>query len=176
IISGMEHHSNIVPWQLVAQQTGALIKVIPVLENGTLDMDAYRQLLSERTKLVAVVHASNALGTINPVKEIVRLAKQAGAVTLLDGAQASAHLRVDVQDLDCDFYALSAHKMFGPTGIGVLYGRESLLSIMPPWQAGGEMIDRVSFANTSFNDLPFKFVAGTPAIVQAISFGAGMDY
>ena len=176
IISGMEHHSNIVPWQLVAQQTGALIKVIPVLENGTLDMDAYRQLLSERTKLVAVVHASNALGTINPVKEIVRLAKQAGAVTLLDGAQASAHLRVDVQDLDCDFYALSAHKMFGPTGIGVLYGRESLLSIMPPWQAGGEMIDRVSFDNTTFNDLPFKFEAGTPAISQAIGFGAALDY
>lgn len=176
IISGMEHHSNIVPWQLVAQQTGALIKVIPVRENGTLDMDAYRQLLSERTKLVAVVHASNALGTINPVKEIIRLARQAGAVTLIDGAQASAHLRVDVQDLDCDFYALSGHKMFGPTGIGVLYGRESLLSIMPPWQAGGEMIDRVSFDTTTFNDLPFKFEAGTPAISQAIGFGAALDY
>ncbi len=176
IISGMEHHSNIVPWQLVAQQTGAIIKVIPVHKDGSLDLDAYRNLLTERTKLVAVIHVSNALGSINPIKEIVHLAKQAGAVTLVDGAQAMAHLRIDVQDLGCDFYALSAHKMFGPTGIGVLYGRESLLNVMPPWQAGGEMIERVSFDQTTFNELPFKFEAGTPAIAEAIGFGAAIDY
>ncbi len=176
IISGMEHHANIVPWQLVAQQTGAIIKVIPIQKDGSLDLDAYRNLVTERTKLVAVIHVSNALGSINPVKEIVRLAKQAGAITLVDGAQAMAHLRVDVQDLGCDFYALSAHKMFGPTGIGVLYGRESLLNVMPPWQAGGEMIERVSFEQTTFNELPFKFEAGTPAIAEAIGFGAAIDY
>jgi len=176
IISGMEHHSNIVPWQLVAQQTGAIIKVIPVHKDGSLDLDAYRNLLTERTKLVAVIHVSNALGSINPIKEIVHLAKQAGAITLVDGAQAMGHLRVDVQDLGCDFYALSAHKMFGPTGIGVLYGRESLLNVMPPWQAGGEMIERVSFDQTTFNELPFKFEAGTPAIAEAIGFGAAIDY
>src|SRR5690606_12218300 len=133
-------------------------------------------LLTERTKLVAVIHVSNALGSINPIKEIVHLAKQAGAITLVDGAQAMGHLRVDVQDLGCDFYALSAHKMFGPTGIGVLYGRESLLNVMPPWQAGGEMIERVSFDQTTFNELPFKFEAGTPAIAEAIGFGAAIDY
>lgn len=176
ILSTLEHHANIVPWQLVAQRTGALIRVIPLDERGDLDMDAYQSLLGPRTRLVSVAHVSNALGTVNPVKEIVTAARAMGALTLIDGAQAVAHLDVDVQELGCDFYAFSGHKLYGPTGIGVLWGRIDLLERMPPWQAGGEMIDRVSFAGTSFNTLPFKFEAGTPHIAGAIGLASAIDF
>src|SRR5690606_6162729 len=172
----MEHHSNLIPWQQVALATGATLKYMPLQSDGSILISDVEATITDRTKIVAISYVSNVLGVINPIKQIAAIAHRHGAKLLVDGAQSTPHMKVDVQDLDCDFYALSAHKMCGPTGIGALYGRESLLSIMPPWQAGGEMIDRVSFANTSFNDLPFKFVAGTPAIVQAISFGAGMDY
>ncbi|WP_349920403.1 aminotransferase class V-fold PLP-dependent enzyme [Aeromonas veronii] len=176
ILSTLEHHANIVPWQLVAQRTDALIRVIPLDERGDLDMDAYQSLLGPRTRLVSVAHVSNALGTVNPVKEIVTAARAVGALTLIDGAQAVAHLDVDVQEIGCDFYAFSGHKLYGPTGIGVLWGRTDLLERMPPWQAGGEMIDRVSFAGTSFNILPFKFEAGTPHIAGAIGLASAIDF
>ncbi|MBA56503.1 MAG: cysteine desulfurase CsdA [Pseudomonadales bacterium] len=176
IISAMEHHSNIVPWQLVAQQTGANLKVIPVTDNAELDMAAFENLLSENTKLVSVVHVSNALGTINPVKAIVEKAHSVGAVVLLDGAQATPHWSVDVQDLGCDFYAFSGHKVYGPTGIGVLYGKAELLEKMQPYQAGGEMIEKVSFDGTTFNVLPYKFEAGTPNIGGAIGLAASIEY
>ncbi|MGL5814836.1 MAG: aminotransferase class V-fold PLP-dependent enzyme [Aeromonas sp.] len=176
VLSTLEHHANIVPWQLVAQRTGALIRVIPLDKNGDLDMDAYLGLLGTRTRLVSVAHVSNALGTVNPVKEIVAAAKAVGALTLIDGAQAVAHLEVDVQAIGCDFYAFSGHKLYGPTGIGVLWGRTELLERMPPWQAGGEMIDRVSFAGTTFNVLPFKFEAGTPHIAGAIGLASAIDF
>jgi len=176
IISAMEHHSNIVPWQIVAQQTGASLKVIPVTDNAELDMAAFEAMLSANTKLVSVVHVSNALGTINPVKDIVAKAHAVGAVVLLDGAQATPHWDVDVQDLDCDFYAFSGHKVYGPTGIGVLYGKTELLEKMQPYQAGGEMIEKVSFAGTTFNALPYKFEAGTPNIAGAIGLAASIDY
>ena len=176
IISAMEHHSNIVPWQLVAQQTGANLKVIPVTDDAELDMAAFENLLSENTKLVSVVHVSNALGTINPVKAIVEKAHSIGAVVLLDGAQATPHWSVDVQDLDCDFYAFSGHKVYGPTGIGVLYGKAELLEKMQPYQAGGEMIEKVSFDGTTFNVLPYKFEAGTPNIGGAIGLAAAIEY
>jgi len=176
IISQLEHHSNIVPWQILAEQTGARIKVIPLTENNELDISAFKNLLTNRSRIVAVNHVSNALGTINPVKEITSLAHQAGAITVIDGAQATPHLVVDVKDIGCDFYAFSAHKVFGPTGIGALYGREELLNAMPPYQGGGEMIERVSFAGTTYNQLPFKFEAGTPAIAEAIGFGAALCY
>ncbi len=169
LLSTMEHHANIVPWQMLAQRTGAVIKVIPLQENGDLDMDGYRSLLTEKTRLVAVTHVSNALGTINPVAGICQLAKEAGAHVLIDGAQAMAHLQVDVQALDCDFYVFSGHKMYGPTGIGALWGKRELLEAMPPWQGGGEMIRTVSFEQTTYNELPFKFEAGTPNIAGAIS-------
>ncbi|OZG71172.1 cysteine sulfinate desulfinase [Hahella sp. CCB-MM4] len=176
IVSQLEHHSNIVPWQMVAQQTGAVLKVIPINEQIELDMDAYKSLLTDKTKIVAVNHASNAMGTINPIKEITRLAHEAGAVVVVDGAQGAPHLEVDVQDLDCDFYAFSGHKVFGPTGIGALYGRRELLESMPPYQGGGEMIERVSFSGTTYNELPFKFEAGTPAIAESIGLGATLSY
>ncbi|WP_421213774.1 SufS family cysteine desulfurase [Aeromonas dhakensis] len=176
ILSTLEHHANIVPWQLVAQRTGAVIRVIPLDERGDLDLAAYRAMLGPRTRLVSVAHVSNALGTVNPVKEIVAAAKAAGALTLIDGAQAVAHLEVDVQAIGCDFYAFSGHKLYGPTGIGVLWGRTELLERMPPWQAGGEMIDRVSFSGTTFNTLPFKFEAGTPHIAGAIGLAAAIDF
>lgn len=176
VLSTLEHHANIVPWQLVAQRTGAIIRVIPLDKNGDLDMDAYLELLNSRTRLVSVAHVSNALGTVNPIREIVAAAKAVGALTLIDGAQAVAHLEVDVQAIDCDFYAFSGHKLYGPTGIGVLWGRTELLERMPPWQAGGEMIDRVSFAGTSFNTLPFKFEAGTPHIAGAIGLASAIDF
>jgi cysteine desulfurase/selenocysteine lyase len=176
IISGMEHHSNIVPWQMVCEQTGAILKVIPVLEDGTLDYDGYLKLLSDKTKFVAVVHVSNALGTVNPVEDIIREAQKVGAKTLLDGAQAIAHWDIDVQALDCDFYAFSGHKLFGPTGLGVLYGKEALLNAMPPYQGGGEMILHVSFEKTTYNVLPYKFEAGTPNIAGAIGMAAAVDY
>ncbi|EPC3543391.1 aminotransferase class V-fold PLP-dependent enzyme [Aeromonas hydrophila] len=176
VISTLEHHANIVPWQLIAQRTGAVIRVIPLDERGDLDLAAYHAMLGPRTRLVSVAHVSNALGTVNPVKEMVAAAKAVGALTLIDGAQAVAHLEVDVQAIDCDFYAFSGHKLYGPTGIGVLWGRTELLERMPPWQAGGEMIDRVSFAGTTFNTLPFKFEAGTPHIAGAIGLAAAVDF
>lgn len=177
LISMLEHHSNIVPWQLLAAERGFTIKVIPVDANGALDMDAYRELLSERTKLVAVNHVSNALGTINPVKEMASLAHQFGALILIDGAQAAPHQRVDVQDINADFYAFSGHKVYGPTGAGVLYGKKALLEAMPPWQGGGEMIDTVSFdAGTTFAAIPHKFEAGTPAIAEVIALGSALEW
>lgn len=176
VLSTLEHHANIVPWQLIAQRTGAVIRVIPLDERGDLDLAAYRAMLGPRTRLVSVAHVSNALGTVNPVKEIAAAAKAVGSLTLIDGAQAVAHLEVDVQAIGCDFYAFSGHKLYGPTGIGVLWGRTELLERMPPWQAGGEMIDRVSFAGTTFNTLPFKFEAGTPHIAGAIGLAAAIDF
>lgn len=176
VISYLEHHSNIVPWQLVCEQTGAELKVIPVLDNGELDMDAIPELLTENTKILALVHVSNALGTINPVQQICQMARDRNIITLLDGAQAMPHLSVDVQAIGCDFYTVSGHKMYGPTGIGVLYGREALLDAMPPWQGGGEMIRTVTFEETTYNDLPAKFEAGTPNIAGAIGLGAAADY
>ena len=176
VLSTLEHHANIVPWQLVAQRTGAVIRVIPLDERGDLDLAAYHALLGPRTRLVSVAHVSNALGTVNPVEQIVAAAKAVGALTLIDGAQAVAHFEVDVQAIGCDFYAVSGHKLYGPTGIGVLWGRTELLERMPPWQAGGEMIDRVSFAGTTFNTLPFKFEAGTPHIAGAIGLAAAIGF
>ena len=176
VLSTLEHHANIVPWQLVAQRTGAVVRVIPLDERGDLDIAAYLALLGPRTRLVSVAHVSNALGTVNPVKEMVAAAKAVGALTLIDGAQAVAHLEVDVQAIGCDFYAFSGHKLYGPTGIGVLWGRTELLERMPPWQAGGEMIDKVSFSGTTFNTLPFKFEAGTPHIAGAIGLAAAIGF
>ncbi|WP_317195877.1 aminotransferase class V-fold PLP-dependent enzyme [Dawidia soli] len=176
VISGLEHHSNIVPWQIVCEATGATLRVIPILENGELDMEAYKKLLSPRTKVVSVNHASNSLGTINPVKEIIALAHAAGAVAVIDGAQTGAHVAIDVQDLDCDFYCLSSHKMYGPTGTGLLYGKRELLEKMPPYQAGGEMIKDVTFPKTTYNDLPYKFEAGTPNIADVVAYKYAMDF
>lgn len=176
LISAMEHHSNIVPWQLVAQQTCATLKVIPVTDNAELDMEAFDKLLTDKTRIVSVVHVSNALGTINPVKDIVAKAHAKGALVMLDGAQATPHWSIDVQDLDCDFYAFSGHKVFGPTGIGVLYGKTSLLQSMQPYQGGGEMIEKVTFAKSTWNELPYKFEAGTPNIAGAIGLAAAIDY
>jgi len=176
ILSEMEHHSNIVPWQMIAEERGAKIKVIPVHDDGSLDMDAYKGLLTGRTKMVAVAHISNSIGVVNPVKDIIRMAHDAGAVTLIDGCQAAPHLKIDVQDLDADFYAFSAHKAYGPTGIGVIYGKEDLLDKMPPWQGGGDMISTVTFEKTTFNDLPHKFEAGTPNIAGGIAMKHALDY
>ncbi|MCE3286286.1 MAG: cysteine sulfinate desulfinase [Steroidobacteraceae bacterium] len=176
LISWLEHHANIVPWQLLCEQTGATLKVAPITLRGEVDYDAFTALLSPRTKLVALAHVSNALGTIVPVRRFIQAAKARGVPVLLDGAQAVPHLEVDVQALDCDFYAFSSHKMCGPTGIGVLYGREALLREMPPWQGGGDMILAVAFEKTLYNDLPWKFEAGTPAIAEAIGLGAAIDY
>lgn len=176
LISGMEHHSNIVPWQMLCERTGAVLKVIPVTPAGELDMESFYQLLSDRTKFVSVVHVSNALGTVNPVEEIIEAAHKCGARVLIDGAQAVPHTSVDVQKLNCDFYTFSAHKMYGPTGVGILYGRSEILEQMPPYQGGGEMIREVSFDKTTYNDLPFKFEAGTPNIAGGIAFGAALDY
>ncbi|NVJ71216.1 MAG: cysteine desulfurase [Alphaproteobacteria bacterium] len=176
ILSEMEHHSNIVPWQMIAEERGAKVKAIPVLEDGTLDMDAYKGMLSGRTKMVAVAHISNSIGTLNPVKDIIRMAHDAGAVALIDGCQAAPHLKIDVQDMDADFYAFSAHKAYGPTGIGVIYGKEALLDKMPPWQGGGDMISTVTFEKTTYNDLPHKFEAGTPNIAGGIAMKHALDY
>jgi len=176
LISAMEHHSNIVPWQLLADQTGIVLKVIPINQSGELIYEEFENLLSERTKLLAVTQLSNALGTITPLKEMIDAAHKVGAKVLVDGAQAVAHTEVDVQALDCDFYAFSGHKLFSPTGIGVLYGKHELLDAMPPYQSGGEMIKVVSFSGTTFNDLPHKFEAGTPNIAGAIGMAAGIDY
>lgn len=176
IISTMEHHSNIVPWQLVCEEKGASLKIIPVSDEGVLDMEAYRSLLNEKTKIVSVAHVSNSLGTINPVKEMVALAHRSGALFLIDGAQSSVHLDIDLQDLDCDFFAMSAHKVYGPTGVGILYGRKELLEAMPVYMGGGEMIADVTFDKTTYNDLPYKFEAGTPNIADAIAFGNAISF
>jgi cysteine desulfurase/selenocysteine lyase len=176
LISWLEHHANIVPWQMLCQQTGATLKVAPITQSGEVDFDAFAALLSPRTKLVALAHVSNALGTVIPVHRFIAAARSRGVPVLLDGAQAVPHMTVDVQALDCDFYAFSGHKMCGPTGIGVLYGRESLLGEMPPWQGGGDMILAVSFEKTVYNGLPYKFEAGTPDIAGAIGLGAAVDY
>lgn len=176
IISGLEHHSNIVPWQLICEQMGAVLKVIPVSEQGELDLKAFGKLLSARTKVVSVNHASNSLGTINPIGDIIRMAHNAGAVVLIDGAQAGAHLPIDVQALDCDFYCLSSHKMYGPTGTGLLYGKKELLEKMPPYHGGGEMIKDVTFEKTTYNDLPYKFEAGTPNIGDVVAYKEAFDF
>ena len=176
VLSWLEHHSNIVPWQMVAEQTGATLKVVPINDRGEVDQHEYERLLSDRTKIVAVGHVSNALGTINPVKAMIAKAHERGAVVLVDGAQAAPHLVIDVQDLDCDFYVLSSHKMFGPTGVGVLYGRPRLLESMPPYQGGGDMIASVTFEKTKYNQVPYKFEAGTPNIAGVAGFGAAIDY
>jgi cysteine desulfurase/selenocysteine lyase len=176
LISEMEHHSDIVPWQMLCERLGATLKVLPINDAGELRMDLLDSLLSERTKLVGVVHLSNALGTINPVSEIIAKAHAVGAKVLVDGAQAVAHMAIDVQTLDCDFYVTSAHKMYGPTGIGVLYAKETLLEAMPPYQGGGDMITMVTFEKTQYNELPYKFEAGTPNIAGAIGFGAAVDW
>ena len=176
IISEMEHHSNIVPWQILCKQTGAVLKVIPINDAGELILEEYERLLGPKTRLVAVGHISNALGTINPVEQIIAMAHRHGAVVLIDGAQAAPHMTIDVQVLDCDFYAFSGHKLFGPTGTGVLYGRQSLLEAMPPYHGGGDMIKKVTLAETTYNDLPYKFEAGTPHIAGVIGLGAAIDY
>ena len=176
ILSAMEHHSNIVPWQMLCERTGAVLKVIPMNQTGVLEMDAYKALLSEKTKLVFVNHVSNALGTVNPIDEIIKEAHAIGAKVLLGGAQAAPHIKADVQALDVDFYVTSAHKLCGPTGVGMLYGKESLLNMLPPYQGGGEMIAEVRFEKTTYADLPHKFEAGTPNIAGGIAFGAALDY
>ena len=176
IISALEHHSNIVPWQMLCEEKGAKLRVIPMNQAGELEMDAFGRLLSDRTKIVAVNHVSNALGTINPVEEIIARAHAAGAIVLLDGAQAVPHMAVDMQALDVDFYAFSGHKIFGPTGIGILYGKQALLESMPPYQGGGDMIASVTFEKTTYNELPYKFEAGTPNIADGIGLGAALDY
>jgi cysteine desulfurase / selenocysteine lyase len=176
IISAIEHHSNIVPWQFLCDEKGAKLRIAPVNDQGEIIVDEYERLLSDRVKIVAVGHASNALGTINPIKKMIAMAHAAGALILIDGAQGVPHMNVDVQDLDCDFYAFSGHKVYGPTGIGVLYGKESLLEEMPPWQGGGDMILSVSFEKTTYNALPYKFEAGTPDIAGVIGLASALDY
>lgn len=176
LVSQMEHHANIVPWQMLAERTGARILPIQITQQGELDLDSFDHLLSAKTRILALTHVSNALGTVNPVKELIAKAKAHDVITVIDGAQAVPHYQPDVQALGCDFYAFSGHKLFGPTGIGVLYGREYLLEAMPPYQGGGEMIERVSFEKTTWNTLPYKFEAGTPAVAEAVGLGAAIDY
>jgi cysteine desulfurase/selenocysteine lyase len=176
VISWLEHHSNIVPWQLLCEQIGAVLRVVPIDDRGEIDLEQYAAALSPKTRLVAISHVSNALGTVNPVRAMIEQAHTCGAVVLVDGAQAVPHLRVDVQALDCDFYVFSSHKMFGPTGVGVLYGRGSLLEVMPPYQGGGDMIASVTFEKTLYNVVPYKFEAGTPNIAGVAGFGAAVDY
>lgn len=176
LISAMEHHSNIVPWQMLCERKGCVLKVIPINKKGEIIQEEYEKLLSSRTKLVSVTHISNTLGTINPIKEMIAKAHAVGAKVFIDGAQSIQHIKVDVRDLDCDFYAFSGHKVFGPTGIGVLYGKEDLLDKMPPYQGGGDMIHKVTFAKTTYNDLPYKFEAGTPHIAGGICLGTALQY
>src|SRR5215213_2359381 len=176
LLTGMEHHSNIVPWQLVAAQTGAVVRAVPLTDTGELDLKAFDQLLTDRTRLLAVVHLSNALGTINPVRWMIARARERGIVTLVDGAQSAPHLPIDVQALDCDFFAFSGHKVFGPTGVGVLYGRSSLLTAMPPWQGGGDMIETVTLERSTWAAPPARFEAGTPMIAEVIGLGAALAY
>lgn len=176
LVSGMEHHSNIVPWQIIAEENGAKVVPIPVLEDGTLDMEAFQRLLTEKTKLVAIVHASNSLGTINPVKYIAAQAHATGAKVLVDGSQSAVHLPIDVQDIDCDFFVFSGHKVYGPTGSGALYGKKALLEAMPVFHGGGEMIKEVSFEKTTYNDLPYKYEAGTPNIADTVALKFALDF
>jgi len=176
IISAIEHHANIVPWQMLCEQKKTLLRVIPVFDNGELDIKTYNSLLNDRTRIIAITHVSNTLGTINPVKEMIATAHAQGIPVLIDGAQGLSHMRVDVQDLDCDFYCFSGHKIYGPMGIGGLYGKEELLNRMPPYQGGGEMIDQVTFEKTTYNELPYKFEAGTPNVADVIGFGAAISY
>ena len=176
VISTMEHHSNIVPWQILCEEKGAVLKIIPINDKGELLMDEYEKLLNPKTKLVAIVHASNALGTINPVKQIIDTAHKIGAVVLVDGAQSTVHLDIDVQEMDCDFFVFSSHKLYGPTGIGILYGKKYLLESMPPFMGGGEMIKEVTFEKTTYNDLPYKYEAGTPNIADTIALKAALDF
>ncbi|HVL40232.1 MAG TPA: aminotransferase class V-fold PLP-dependent enzyme, partial [Fimbriimonadaceae bacterium] len=176
LVTTMEHHSNIVPWQMLAAETGAVVRAIPVSDSGEVLLDAYRSMLSPKTRLVGIVHVSNSLGTINPVKEMARLAHEVGALVLIDGAQAGPHLAVDVQDIDADFYTLSCHKIYAPTGVGVLYGKRRLLEALPPYQGGGDMIRSVSFEETTYAPIPAKFEAGTPNIAGVIGLGAAIDY
>ncbi len=176
VISGMEHHSNIVPWQILCQEKGARLRVVPISDMGMLQLDEYEKMLNERTRLVALVHVSNALGTVTPIKSLIEIAHHKGIPVLVDGAQAIPHVKVDVQDLDCDFYAFSSHKMYGPSGVGVLYGKATHLEKMPPYQGGGDMISSVTFEKTTYNDLPYKFEAGTPNIAGVVGFGAAIDY
>lgn len=176
LVTGMEHHSNIVPWQLLCERSGAVLRVASINDAGELNMESFERRLGPHTKLVALTHVSNALGTINPVRELIAQARAHGAAVLVDGAQAAPHLAVDVQGLDCDFYVFSGHKLYGPTGIGILYGKAALLESMPPWQGGGDMIRQVSFAKSTWNDLPYKFEAGTPNIAGAIGLGAAIEY
>jgi len=176
IISTLEHHSNIVPWQIVCEEKGAVLKVIPINEQGELLLDEYKKLLGSKTRLVAVTHVSNALGTVNPVKQIIDAAHKAGAVVLIDGAQSAVHLDIDVQQMDCDFFAFSAHKLYGPTGVGILYGKKHLLEAMPVFLGGGEMIKEVTFEKTTYNDLPYKYEGGTPNIADVIAFKAALDF
>ena len=176
IISTLEHHANIVPWQMIAEEKGAKLRVIPINNDGVIDMDVFKSMLNERTAFVSIVHASNALGVINPVEEVIQLAHAVGAKVLVDGAQSAVHLDIDVQSLDCDFFAFSTHKTYGPTGIGVLYGKRALLESMPPYQGGGEMIKEVTFEKTTYNELPFKFEAGTPNIADAIAVKTALDF
>jgi cysteine desulfurase/selenocysteine lyase len=176
IVSALEHHSNIVPWQMMCERSGAKLKVIPMTDMGTLDMNAYAELLNEKTRLVFVNHVSNALGTVNPIEEIIEQAHAVGAAVLVDGAQACPHIKPDLQALDVDFYTVSAHKLCGPTGVGILYGKEEWLNKLPPYQGGGEMIAEVTFEKSTYADLPHKFEAGTPNICGGIAFGAAVDY
>lgn len=176
LISEMEHHSNIVPWQILCEDRGAILKVIPMNDLGELKLDEYAKLLNAKTKLVAITHVSNALGTVNPIKEMVKMAHQMGAKFLVDGAQSAPHMKIDVQDLDADFYVFSGHKLYGPTGIGILYGKEDLLNAMPPYQGGGDMIEKVTFEKTTYNTLPLKFEAGTPLIAEVMGLSAAIDY
>ena len=176
MISAMEHHSNIVPWQMLCMRKGLTLRVVPINERGELLMDTFEQMLSKKTKLVAITHISNTLGTINPVKDIIIKAHAVGAKVLIDGAQSIQHIKIDVKDLDCDFYVFSSHKVFGPTGIGVLYGKEQLLDSMPPYQGGGDMISKVTFERTTYNELPFKFEAGTPHVAGGICLGKAFDF
>lgn len=176
IITEMEHHSNIVPWQILCEERGAILKVVPFNDQGILDLDAYHQMLSAKTQFVSIAHVSNTLGTVNPIKEMVKAAHEVGAYVLIDGAQAAPHRPVDVQDLDADFYVFSVHKAYGPTGIGVLYGKEVLLNAMPPYQGGGDMIETVTFEKTTYNVLPLKFEAGTPLIAEVIGLGSALEY
>ncbi len=176
IVTEMEHHSNIVPWQMMCERKGAKLKVIPITDDGRLCIDTYRQMLNEKTRLVCCTHVSNVLGTINPVKEIVKIAHSNGSLVLIDGAQSTPHFAVDVQDVDCDFFAFSGHKIYAPTGIGVLYGKEQLMDKLPPYQGGGEMIQKVTFEKTTYNDLPYKFEAGTPDYVASHALAAALDY
>lgn len=176
LISAMEHHANIVPWQMLCQERGAVLKIAPVNERGELELDIFKSLLSPRTKLVAITHISNVLGTCNPIQNIISLAHQAGAYVLIDAAQSAPHLKLDVQALDADFLVCSSHKLYGPTGLGILYGKEALLNAMPPYQGGGDMIDTVTFEKTTYNTLPLKFEAGTPMIAEVMGLGAALDY